>query len=311
MRFGKLLFGCVAVFVIACGDDSSSALNVWSENQSSSSSHHSGLDPESSSSSWIETTSSSSWQALSSNSRNDVSSSSSSSWSEAIGSSSSSKVPASAESGRSKHVEGSSSSAKKLSGEVPGDPLQIFKTRVPKKAVYHCDMTEKFGRGFEGDFDQKDWICSFKYAGMEGYVYVQASPTGCSSTWGFYPDMSVDSAVIYVNGKYETLNGVTYDWGGNHHADSFRFSYDGKVFEYSRSSVNGFAFRPCHEMDCLKVYEADGTTLIEDGCNINGDDLSKVRQLPIVCRFANLEDGSFGDFVDNFELCPGDSRLSE
>ena len=310
MRFGKLLFGCVAVFVIACGDDSSSALNAWSENQSSSSSHHSGLDPESSSSSWIETTSSSSWQALSSNSRNDVSSSSSSSWSEAIGSSSSSKVPASAESGRSKHVEGSSSSAKKLSGEVPGDPLQIFKTRVPKKAVYHCDLTQELG-GFEGDFDQKDWICSFKYAGMEGYVYVQASPTGCTSHWGFYPDIGVDSAVIYVNGKYETLNGVTYDWGGNHHADSFRFSYDGKVFEYSRSSINGFAFRPCHEMDCLKVYEADGTTLIEDGCNINGDDLSKVRQLPIVCRFANVDDGSFGDFTDNFELCPGDSRLSE
>ena len=171
-------------------------------------------------------------------------------------------------------------------------------------------MTEKFGRGFEGDFDQKDWICSFKYAGMEGYVYVQASPTGCSSTWGFYPDMSVDSAVIYVNGKYETLNDVVYDWGGNHHNDSFRFSYDGKVFEYARSSIN-FAFRPCHEMDCLSVYEADGTTRIEDGCNMYGDDLGKVRQLPIVCRFANVEDGSFGDFSDNFELCPGDSRLSD
>ena len=62
-------------------------------------------------------------------------------------------------------------------------------------------------------------------------------------------------------------------------------------------------------MDCLKVYEADGTTLIEDGCNFYSDDLSKVRQLPIVCRFANLEDGSFGDFTDNFELCPCDSRL--
>ena len=169
-------------------------------------------------------------------------------------------------------------------------------------------MTQELG-GFEGDFDQKDWICSFKYAGMEGYVYVQSSPTGCTPHWGFYPDIGVDSAVIYVNGKYETLNDVTYDWGGNHHADSFRFSYDGKVFEYSRSSINGFAFRPCHEMDCLKVYEADGTTLIEDGCNINGDDLSKVRQLPIVCRFANVDDGSFGDFTDNFELCPGDSRL--
>ena len=275
MKYCNLLFGCIAVFVIACGDDSTSAFDALSENQSSS--------------------------LASSSSENAPTSSS---WSGAIGSSSSS----------SRHSgldpESSSSSAKKLSGEVSGDPLQIFKTRVPKKAVYHCDLTQELG-GFEGDFDQKDWICSFKYAGMEGYVYVQASPTGCTPHWGFYPDIGVDSAVIYVNGKYETLNDVTYDWGGNHHADSFRFSYDGKVFEYSRSSINGFAFRPCHEMDCLKVYEADGTTLIEDGCNINGDDLSKVRQLPIVCRFANVDDGSFGDFTDNFELCPGDSRLSD
>ena len=268
MKICKLLFGGVAVFVIACGDDSSSASDAWSENLSSSSA-------------WI--------ASSSSNSRNDVNSSSS------VAASSSSTEPS------------SSSSAKRLSGEVSGDPLQIFKTRVPKKAVYHCDLTQEIS-GLEGDFDQKDWICSFKYAGMEGYVYVQSSPTGCTPHWGFYPDIGVDSAVFYVNGKYETLNDVTYDWGGNHHNDSFRFSYGGKVFEYSRSSIN-FAYRPCQEMDCLKVYEADGTTLIEDGCNFNSDDLSKVRQLPIVCRFANLEDGSFGDFTDNFELCPGDSRL--
>lgn len=266
------------IFVIACGDDSTSAFNAWSENISSSSSQNVILSSSEGSSGGVEASSSSTESALSSAERiEDLS---------------------------------SSSSAKKLSGEIPGDPLQIFKTRVPKKAVYHCDLTQEPG-GFEGDFDQKDWICTFKYAGMEGYVYVQASPTGCTPHWGFYPDISVDSAVFYVNGKYETLNDVTYDWGGNHHNDSFRFSYDGKVFEYSRSSINGFAFRPCQEMDCLKVYEADGTTLIEDGCNFNGDDLSKVRQLPIVCRFANVDDGSFGDFTDNFELCPGDSRLPE
>ena len=264
-KFRNLLFGSIAVLVIACGDGSTSASDAWSENLSSSSA-------------WI--------ASSSSNSRNDVKNSSS-----------------------SISVKSSSSSAKRLSGEVSGDPLQIFKTRVPKKAVYHCDLTQEIG-GLEGDFDQKDWICSFKYAGMEGYVYVQSSPTGCTPHWGFYPDISVDSAVLYVNGKYETLNDVTYDWGGNHHNDSFRFSYDGKVFEYSRSSIN-FAYRPCQEMDCFKVYEADGTTLIEDGCNFYSDDLSKVRQLPIVCRFANLDDGSFGDFTDNFELCPGDYRLDK
>ena len=280
MKFYEFLLGCLVLFIVACGDDSTSAFDAWSENISSSSSQNVILSSSEGSRGGVKASSSSTEPALSS----------------------------------AEGIEdlSSSSSAKKLSGEVSGDPLQIFKTRVPKKAVYHCDLTQQnLGPDFVGDFDQKDWICSFKYAGMEGYVYVQASPTGCTSHWGFYPDIGVDSAVIYVNGKYETLNDVTYDWGGNHHADSFRFSYDGKVFEYSRSSINGFAFRPCHEMDCLKVYEANGTTLIEDGCNINSDDLSKVRQLPIVCRFANLEDGSFGDWTDNFELCPGDRRLNK
>lgn len=283
MKFYEFLLGCLVLFIVACGDDSTSAFDALSENLSSSSSQNVILS-----------------------SQNVIQSSSEGSCGGVEASSSSTEPALSSAEG----IEdlSSSSSAKKMSGEVSGDPLQIFKTRVPKKAVYHCDLTQETG-GFEGDFDQKDWICSFKYAGMEGYVYVQSSPTGCTPHWGFYPDISVDSAVFYLNGKYETLNDVTYDWGGNHHNDSFRFSYDGKVFEYSRSSINGFAFRPCQEMDCLKVYEADGTTLIEDGCNFNSDDLSKVRQLPIVCRFANLEDGSFGDFTDNFELCPGDSRL--
>ena len=278
MKFYEFLLGCLVLFIVACGDDSTSAFDALSENLSSSSSQNVILSSSEGSSGGVEASSSSTEPVLSS----------------------------------AEGIEdlSSSSSAKKLSGEVPGDPLQIFKTRVPKKAVYHCDLTQEPG-GFEGDFDQKDWICTFKYAGMEGYVYVQASPTGCTPHWGFYPDISVDSAVIYVNGKYETLNDVIYDWGGNHHADTFRFSYDGKVFEYTRSSISDFAYRPCQEMDCLKVYEANGTTLIEDGCNINSDDLSKVRQLPIVCRFANLEDGSFGDWTDNFELCPGDRRLNK
>ena len=49
MKICNFLLGCIVLFVIACGDDSSSALNAVADNESSSSSH-SGLDPESSSS---------------------------------------------------------------------------------------------------------------------------------------------------------------------------------------------------------------------------------------------------------------------
>lgn len=194
--------------------------------------------------------------------------------------------------------------AGKLQGESLTDPLEIFETRVPKKDAYICDWY-----GSKVGFAQKDWICSFKYADMDGYVYVQGTPTGCDIIMSPRPVVSVDTAVLYVNGKYETLSDLTYDWGGNHHFDSFRFTYDGKVFEYGRSTISSITFHPCHEIDCLKVYESDGVTLVKDGCGLNQDDIGKARQLPVVCRFADVETGSFGDFTDSFEFCPDDSRL--
>lgn len=160
----------------------------------------------------------------------------------------------------------------------------------------------------EMDFDQQDWICTFKYADKEGFVYVQGSPTDCQTTgMGMNPEISVDTAVFYVNGKYATLKDLSYEWGGNHHNDKFRFTYDGKVYEYFHSSY-GFGGRSCQEMDCMRVFESDGTTLIEDGCKTFDEDLSTVRSLPVVCRFASVDDGSFGDFTDTFELCVGDFR---
>jgi hypothetical protein len=165
------------------------------------------------------------------------------------------------------------------------------------------------GGSMEIDFDQQDWICTFKYAGKEGFVYVQGTPTSCKSVgMGMNPEISVDTAVLYVNGKYATPKNLSYEWGGNHHNDKFRFTYDGKVYEYFHSSY-GFGGRSCQEMDCMRVYESDGTTLIEDGCKTFDEDLSTVRSLPVVCRFASLDDGSFGDFTDTFELCVGDFRL--
>ena len=195
------------------------------------------------------------------------------------------------------------------SGEVLTDPLKIFKTRTPKAEAYTCKPSKGSEVDWTEKFDQQDWICSFKYEDNDGFVYVQSSPTGCETRFSMLPEMSVDTAVFYVNGKYESVK-VTYDWGGNHHNDSFRFTYDGKVIEYNHSSY-GWGYRSCQEMDCLMVYKADGKTLIEDGCGANEDDLKKRRTLPIVCRFASVEDGSFGSFKDSFEMCMGDFRLQD
>ncbi len=202
----------------------------------------------------------------------------------------------------------SSSSVSSSSSEALTDPTKIFKTRVPKREIYTCKPPKGSDLDWEEKFDQVDWICSFKYDGDEGYVYVQESPTSCQARFGMIPVMSIDTAVFYVNGKYKTLNDVSYDWGGNHHNDRIRFTYDGKVFEYNHSSY-GWGGRSCQEMDCLIVYEADGKTVIEDGCGLDAD-ISSSRKLPVVCRAAD-ENGKFDDFTDTFQLCMGDNRIPD
>ena len=289
MKTYKLLTACSLLFLTACGDDTSSANSVDPEIESSSSwTSSSSVDAKSSSSAIVE--SSSSVDAKSSSSAIEESSSS-------IKSESSSSV----------EDVSSSSEVVSSSSEILTDPLKIFKTRTPKADAYECESSTLT---WTQTFSQQDWICSFKYNGDEGFVYVQSTPTSCVVRLGMIPIMSVDTAAFYVNGKYETLSDVTYDWGGNHHNDSFRFSYNGKVFEYSHSSY-GWGGRSCQEMDCLKVYEADGKTLIEDGCGLSNDILSQSRTLPVVCRFANVENGSFDDFTDTFELCVGDHRIQD
>ena len=341
MKIFNLLPVFSLLFFVACGDDSSSVISVEPESSSSSSdvvksSSSKALDSSSSSKKSVRSSSSSEVVASSSSEKVSSSSvvksssssvnveSSSSSVKSESSSSSSKKVSSSSEKVSSSSKKASSSSVAKSSSSsatpkssssssvaVLTDPMEIFKPRVPKAAVYHCSVDEdRMGWAMEADFDQQDWICTFKYAGKEGFVYAQGSPIACRATMSMNPIISVDSAVLYVNGKYETLSTASYEWGGNHHNDKFRFTYDGKVYEYFHSSY-GWGGRSCQEMDCMRVFESDGTTLIEDGCKTFDEDLGGVRSLPVVCRFASLDDGSFGDFTDSFEFCPGDSRLTD
>ncbi len=283
MTIFKLLPICSLLFLAACGDNSSSA---------------SSDDPENTSSSSEETSiSSSSTKGVSSSTTKDVSSSS------AKGISSSSTKGKSSSSNKNL-----SSSSKQVSSssEALADPLEIFKTRVPQKDVYTCSMDDGY-ISMKQSFEQRDFICSFKYDGREGFIYAQASPTSCIQSMGLDPVYSTDTAVMYIGGKYTPITDLVYDVGGNHRNDNFRFTFEGKVYEYDHSSY-GWGYRKCHTMDCLRVYEADGETEILDGCASFDEDLNNVRKLPIVCRFAD-EEGKFDDFTDTFEICEGDFRL--
>ena len=308
--------------VVACGDDSSSALDAWSENlsssiassssvnnpksssedaptssswseaigSSSSSSRHSGLDPESSSSSWI-----------ASSSRNDVKSSSSTR--NDVSSSSQNVILSSSDNSTSSSTGSSSSSSSEIVSSSSGiltDPSKIFELRVPKRDAYTCEEKGDWGdRVFRETYSQSDFVCTYDYDGEKGFLYVQLSPISCSFGLSLTPNYDVDKAELYVNGKFVDISDVKYEWGGNHHVQKLWFTYKGKVFRYGQSSL-GFGGRPCQGMDCLNVFESDRKTYVVNGCD-------EQRSIPIVCNGVNAENQNF-DFTDNFKVCEGDPR---
>ena len=279
----KFSLAFAILFFVACDDDSSSANSVEDPSSSSEYADSSSGEQKNQSSSSVDKRSSSSEKKSTS--------------SESSATSSSSGNP---KSSASKNTDSSSST------KILTDPIAIFNPRVPQKDVYTCSMDDGY-ISMKQSFEQRDFICSFKYDGREGFIYAQASPTDCIQSMGLDPVYSTDTAIMYIGGKYTPITDLVYDVGGNHRNDNFRFTFEGKVYEYDHSSY-GWGYRKCHTMDCLRVYEADGETEILDGCASFDEDLNNVRKLPIVCRFAD-EEGKFDDFTDTFEICEGDFRL--
>lgn len=279
------------LFVVACGDDSSSAISEWAENKSSSS------EMASSSSSQIETLSSSS-------SENVILSSSEGSSSSSLNSISSSSMKndessSSAELSSSSIALSSSSEALSSSSEILTDPSKIFEIRKPQAGVLPCEIPWGGDEVQRDTLSQHDVICTYDYNGEKGFLYVQLTPNSCAGGMSITPgSYNVDKAEFYINGKFADVSNVKYEWGGNHHVENLNFTYNGNVFRYAQSTM-GWGGRPCQSMDCLKVFESDGKTYIENGCN--------ERSLPIVCRTVNGK-GEVADFTDNYKVCEGDPR---
>ena len=310
MKFYKVLPVCSLLLLAACGDDSSSSVNgVDSGDPASSetveqpsSSSQSGDAPESSA--VADATSSSSQKASnSSSSQGGVKQSSSSQ--KIVDSSSSSQSTATPESSSATETPSSSSqttsnsSSSELiessSSEVLTDPLKIFDIRIPNQKAIHCEDKGAY-TSFEKDVEESDLICSFKYNGEEGFVYVQSNPVRCVGG-DLYPVYEVHKAEFYVNGSMQKISNVRFYGGGDHGNYGISFTYNGKVFEYGYSTM-GMGGRPCQDVDCMQVYDADGKTIVEDGC-------TEERTLPIVCRPAR-EDGTFASFVDTYHVCTND-----
>ena len=304
----------------------STTSSSWSAAIGSSSSRHSGPDPESSSvvsissSSFQNDESSSSVAASSSSAINPASSftvipassgnlpSSSSTISTTLSSSArfttlSSSTPIedlSSSSSRHSGLDPESSSSATLvvssSSEAASDPTKIFNIRVPDQKFLPCHDSIVSGNYREDWIDtvaQSDLICSFKYDGDSGFVYVQNNPVSCRLTVGLI-SYEVHKAEFFVNGSMREILDAKYHGGGNHRIFGLQFTYKGKVFKYDYSTM-GMGGRPCQNMDCMKVLESDGKTVVQNGCDED-------RSLPIVCRHAKVN-GTFDSFEDSFHVC--------
>jgi hypothetical protein len=191
--------------------------------------------------------------------------------------------------------EGSSNSSS--SSAAVADPTKLFDIRVPNQEALFCVDSTAY-TVFKRNVGEDDLICSFKYDGEEGFVYVQSNPTKCIGG-ELTPVYEVHKAEFFVNGSMQEITNVQYYGGGSHGTYSVKFTYKGKVFDYDYSTM-GMGGRPCQDVDCMRVYEADGKTLVQNGC------VKEERSLPIVCRRAK-KDGTFASFEDTYHICESDS----
>ncbi len=148
----------------------------------------------------------------------------------------------------------------------------------------------------------EDYICTFVHDAVEGHVYVQATPTDCMQLMGAVPTTFEATGWLSIDGVTTPLEELLYDHGGNHLNNTVEFALDGQHYRYAHSSI-GFGGRSCQPMDCLQVFEADGTTLVEDGCTVD-------RTLPIVCAPVEAA-GVLPLLEDTFAPCPGDPNYAE
>ncbi len=148
----------------------------------------------------------------------------------------------------------------------------------------------------------EDYVCTFVHEAVEGHVYVQATPTDCQQLMGAVPTSFTASGWLSIEGVTTPLEELLYDHGGNHLNNTVEFALDGLHYRYAHSSI-GFGGRSCQPMDCLQVFEADGTTLVEDGCTVD-------RSLPIVCAPVEAA-GVLPLLEDTFAPCPGDPNYAE
>ena len=101
----------------------------------------------------------------------------------------------------------------------------IFSVRKPDQKAYVCNLKAV---DIHDTLAAHDVICTFKYEKMDGFIYMQGTPTSCEGFMQALPVIENPKIELYMNGAMAKVTEPAYDWGGNHHVDEISFVYDGK-----------------------------------------------------------------------------------
>ncbi len=171
-----------------------------------------------------------------------------------------------------------------------------FSIRIPQLRTVPMESFD--GQSGTTELRDLDYVCTFKYGGEEGFLYVQSDGVASRQMAG---TEYAARAAFWSFGKVVTpAPGTEYDYGGNHHNDSIDLTRGGKKLRYYHSSF-GFGWRSCMAPDCLQVL--DGTTVVEDGCTTE-------RKLPVWCERV-ADDGALKPLVDGYKKCLGDPNAPD
>ena len=126
---------------------------------------------------------------------------------------------------------------------------------MPDPAAYLCEA-DPWG---PSEFSDVDHVCTFAHDGVEGYLYIQATPISCESSGMSYTPVFTTRAWLSVEGVVAELSDPLYDHGGNHNNDLAELQIGGTNYRLWHSSF-GWGWRRCQEMDCLIVLGPSGAT---------------------------------------------------
>jgi hypothetical protein len=176
------------------------------------------------------------------------------------------------------------------------DGMTDFIIRVPQEHTLTCTGT---GGGQIAQFMDIDQVCRIANAALNVDLYIQTTPTACTTAGWVVPTTYGASAFIKRNHTIEPVAVASYDYGGNHHNDTITFTLDNETHVLWHSSI-GYGGRRCAPIDCQIRCGTNPTCDEYSGFTVNGCERaagSGPPPLPVICVVVNA-DGSLPPLLD-------------